>query len=131
MLEVDDFTKRLKALKVDFDKKEAILRSELWHIKMSLIFAQIDSKESGKTVESDILRYWLEEGTELELTKESTYERLSDLVDDIDEVIKILKSCNSSQQINDVIKVVDDRISSKISFERILTWLNDKLQGQN
>lgn len=32
---------------------------------------------------------------------------------------------------NDVVKVVDERISSKLSFERIMTWLNDKLQGQD
>jgi PHP family Zn ribbon phosphoesterase len=95
---VDRFTASLKLLRVDFEKEEADVRSDLWHIKVDLIFAEIDKKDSSeKTVDSDILRYWLEEGTELELTKEAKYERLSDLVDDIDEVIKVMRNCSTEQ----------------------------------
>jgi hypothetical protein len=57
-------------------------------------------------VESEILRYWLEEGTELELTKDEKYERLNDLVEDVDEVIKIVRNCFQIQEIDDVIQVV-------------------------
>lgn len=57
-------------------------------------------------MESEILRYWLEEGTELELTKDEKYERLNDLVEDVDEVIKIVRNCFQIQEIDDVIQVV-------------------------
>ena len=95
---------------------------------MGLVFAEIDAKgETAKTVQSDIMRYWLEEGTELELAREAKYERLSDLVDDIDEVIKALRTCTTEQQMEAVIAVVDQQISARLSFERVLEWLKQKL----
>ena len=96
-----------------------------------MIFNELDKSEetATKSVQSDILRYWLEEGTELELTQDEKYERLSNLVDDIDEVIKALRNCMSLAQIEEVTKTVEERISRKLNFERIEAVAKQRIEA--
>lgn len=46
-------------------------------------------------VQSDLLRYWLEEAQELELLKDEKYDKLNDMVEDIDRVVRAMHNCAS------------------------------------
>jgi len=66
------------------------------------------------------LRYWLEEGTELDLDKDPKYERLNDYVEDIDEVIKVMRNCANDGQIEEVLKLAEEAISARLNFDRLV-----------
>lgn len=46
-------------------------------------------------VNSEQVRYWLEEGQELEVVNDAKYEKLNEIVEDIDNINKVLRLCNT------------------------------------
>ena len=47
----------------------------------------------NERVNSEEVRWWLEEGQELELVNDSKYEKLNEIVDDIEAIQRALKMC--------------------------------------
>jgi len=53
---------------------------------------------------SEQVRYWLEEGQELEVVNDAKYERLNELVEDIDNVSRALRMCSTVQEVDQIDK---------------------------
>ena len=85
---------------VDFGRKEQTLLQDLWHSKIdqlleSLMRARLEEED---VISCDMPKYWLEEAQALDLLeKELKFQTLSDLCDDVDNVIKAIRACHTKE----------------------------------
>lgn len=118
----------LDKLRIDFGQKEVDLRSDIWRSRMHKFFKKDEATSKDNLVCSDLLRYWLEEAQELELTKEDYCEKLNEIVEEIDKVHNALKHCSTEGQMNKVISYATTVITDKLSFEDIKKQMAPKLK---
>lgn len=77
-------------MRVDFGEREIEVRRDLWHARLTKM---LSTSSGGKdnVVYSEMLRYWLEEAQDLELSKDDKCERLNEMVYDVDTLAKALR----------------------------------------
>ena len=73
---------------------------------MTLLFKLLIENQALKDskVNSEQVRYWLEEGQELEVVNDAKYEKLNELVEDIDNINRVLRLCNTVQEVDQLDK---------------------------
>lgn len=84
-------------LSLDFQDEELQFRQDIWHNRVALLISELDKPfvSDSLRINCEQIRLWLEEGQELEIVKVLKYERLSEIVEDIDNITKALRACNS------------------------------------
>ena len=85
---------------LDYEEDELQFRQEIWHKRMTLLF----SEDKSARVPAENLRIWLEEGQELEVVSDPKYEKLSEAVEDLDNVARALKMCATVQEVDSLDK---------------------------
>ena len=73
-------------LKVDFQKKERVLRTIFWNLRLEKFIKELamESTDNLEVIQSDLLSFWLEDAQELDLAKDPKYEILNDKCDLVD-----------------------------------------------
>lgn len=101
-----DLSNRLMFITLDFESDELSLRQELWHQRITLLLSNISNQDSkpATRLNCEQVRYWLEEGQELEVVNDSKYERLNDLVEDLDNIARALRMCVTVQEVDQIDK---------------------------
>jgi hypothetical protein len=51
-------------------------------------------------VNSEQVRLWLEEGQDLEVVNDAKYEKLNEVVEDIENINRVLRMCNTVQEVD-------------------------------
>jgi|LauGreDrversion4_2_1035121.scaffolds.fasta_scaffold63707_3 uncharacterized protein (UPF0147 family) len=84
-------------ISLDFENEELSFRQDIWHQRMAIILKILaeNSVPKDTRVNSEQVRYWLEEGQELEVVNDAKYEKLNEIVEDIDNINKVLRLCNT------------------------------------
>jgi len=78
---------------------------------------------SAGLLQSESLRYWLEEAQDLELSKDEKCERLNEMVEDLDNSIKAMRQCTSMAHMDKIIEFAKIKISEKLCFKHIRSEL--------
>jgi uncharacterized protein (UPF0147 family) len=84
-------------ISLDFENEELSFRQDIWHQRMAIILKILAESSVPKDtrVNSEQVRFWLEEGQELEVVNDAKYEKLNEIVEDIDNINKVLRLCNT------------------------------------
>jgi hypothetical protein len=84
-------------ISLDFENEELSFRQDIWHQRMAIILKILaeNSVPNDTRVNSEQVRFWLEEGQELEVVNDAKYEKLNEIVEDIDNINKVLRLCNT------------------------------------
>jgi uncharacterized protein (UPF0147 family) len=92
-----EFNEKLMFISLDFENEELSFRQDIWHQRMAIILKILaeNSVPKDTRVNSEQVRYWLEEGQELEVVNDAKYEKLNEIVEDIDNINKVLRLCNT------------------------------------
>lgn len=85
------------------------------------------TKEGEEEISCDTPKYWLDEAQALELgdDKDSDNEtnakiaRLSDLVDDLDLVLRTCRICSTKDQLISIIKYAQDKVAPRLCYRRL------------
>ena len=51
-------------------------------------------------VKSEQVRHWLEEGQELEVVRDKKYEQLSEVVNDLDFIVRATRMCSTTDEVD-------------------------------
>ena len=97
MQKLTEFNEKLMYISLDFENEELSFRQDIWHQRMAIILKILaeNSVPKDTRVNSEQVRYWLEEGQELEVVNDAKYEKLNEIVEDIDNINKVLRLCNT------------------------------------
>ncbi len=97
MQKLTEFNEKLMFISLDFENEELSFRQDIWHQRMAIILKILaeNSVPKDTRVNSEQVRYWLEEGQELEVVNDAKYEKLNEIVEDIDNINKVLRLCNT------------------------------------
>lgn len=100
------FNERLMCLSLDFEDDELMFRQEIWHQRIALLLKELLNKSRTQTfrISSEQIRYWLEEGQELEVVNDAKYEKINEVVEDIDNITRALKMCSTIQEVDQLDK---------------------------
>jgi hypothetical protein len=91
-------------LSIDFEKEELSLRQDIWHQRIDLLLKSLSESKPSTRVHAEFIRYWLEEGQELEVVNDAKYEKLNEVVEDIDNINKTLRMCVTVQEVDQIDK---------------------------
>ena len=97
MQKLTEFNEKLMFISLDFENEELSFRQDIWHQRMAIILKILaeNSVPKDTRVNSEQVRFWLEEGQELEVVNDAKYEKLNEIVEDIDNINKVLRLCNT------------------------------------
>ena len=108
---LDDFNKRLVLNTLDFEAEELTFRQGIWHARVDLLIKFWSLRTPVKSIQpitericSEKIRFWLEEGQELELATDPKYDKLTEVVEDIDNIARSLKLCATQDEIDQIDK---------------------------
>jgi hypothetical protein len=68
------------------------------------LFEALKLKTPSTRLNAEQIRYWLEEGQELEMVNDAKYEKLNDLVEDLDNIARALRLCVTVQEVDQLDK---------------------------
>ena len=92
-----NFHYMILSLFVDFGRKEVAVLQDLWHFKVSKLLKDIKKfpGDNDEEISCDTPRYWLDEAIIIDVVKDPKFRDLDDLVDDIDNIQKAFRFCQT------------------------------------
>jgi hypothetical protein len=63
------------------------------------VLSKSEKVNKDDRISSEAVRYWLEEGQELEIVNDQKYEKLNEVVEDLDQINRALKMCCSVEEV--------------------------------
>ena len=64
----------------------------------------MNEAQTDTRINAELVRFWLEEGQELEVVNDAKYEKLNEVVEDIDNINRALRMCVTVQEIDQLDK---------------------------
>ncbi|TNV84393.1 hypothetical protein FGO68_gene805 [Halteria grandinella] len=116
-----EFNEKLMHVSLDFENDELNFREEIWHERIALLIKELKSGKNfsqSERISCELVRFWLEEGQELEVVNDQKYEQLSELVEDLDHISRALKMCNTIQEVDQLDK--QEHQGKLIDFEHLI-----------
>ncbi|CDW76908.1 UNKNOWN [Stylonychia lemnae] len=100
--QLQDFNERLINVTLDFEDEELQFRQDIWHARVAKVLHDLQNDIFIERLSTEQIKYWLEEGQELEVVNDIKYEKLNEVVEDIDHIMRALKMCATVEEVDKI-----------------------------